>query len=77
MAIARALVTKPAMLLADEPTGALDTQSTKEILELLHEINRGGSTVIVITHEEEVAHAARRIIRLRDGHVVEDTKWVA
>lgn len=77
VAIARALVTKPAMLLADEPTGALDTQSTKEILELLHEINRGGSTVIVITHEEEVARAARRIIRLRDGQVVEDVKWVA
>jgi putative ABC transport system ATP-binding protein len=77
VAIARALVTKPAMLLADEPTGALDTQSTKEILELLHEINRGGATVIVITHEEEVARAARRMIRLRDGHVVEDIKWVA
>lgn len=77
VAIARALVTKPAMLLADEPTGALDTQSTQEILELLHEINRGGSTVIVITHEEEVARAARRIIRLRDGHVVEDSAWVA
>jgi putative ABC transport system ATP-binding protein len=77
VAIARALVTKPTMLLADEPTGALDTQSTKEILELLHEINRGGSTVIVITHEEEVARAARRMIRLRDGHVVEDVKWVA
>lgn len=77
VAIARALVTKPAMLLADEPTGALDTQSTKEILELLHEINRGGATVIVITHEEEVARAARRMIRLRDGHVVEDVKWVA
>jgi len=77
VAIARALVTKPAMLLADEPTGALDTQSTQEILELLHEINRGGSTVIVITHEEEVARAARRMIRLRDGHVVEDVKWVA
>lgn len=77
VAIARALVTKPAMLLADEPTGALDTHSTQEILELLHEINRGGSTVIVITHEEEVARAARRMIRLRDGHVVEDVKWVA
>jgi putative ABC transport system ATP-binding protein len=77
VAIARALVTRPAMLLADEPTGALDTQSTAEILELLHEINRGGATVIVITHEEDVARAARRMIRLRDGHVVEDVKWVA
>ncbi len=77
VAIARALVTNPAMVLADEPTGALDTQSTKEILELLHKINAMGSTVIVITHEEEVARAARRMIRLRDGQVVEDTKWVA
>ena len=77
VAIARALVTNPAMVLADEPTGALDTQSTKEILELLHKINETGSTVIVITHEEEVARAARRMIRLRDGQVVEDTTWVA
>ena len=77
VAIARALVTNPALVLADEPTGALDTQSTKEILELLHKINETGSTVIVITHEEEVARAARRMIRLRDGQVVEDTTWVA
>lgn len=77
VAIARALVTHPAMVLADEPTGALDTQSTKEILELLRKINEAGSTVIVITHEEEVARSARRIIRLRDGQVVEDVKWVA
>ena len=62
VAIARALVTNPAMVLADEPTGALDTQSTKEILELLHTINETGSTVIVITHEEEVARAARRML---------------
>jgi putative ABC transport system ATP-binding protein len=77
VAIARALVTRPAMVLADEPTGALDTQSTKEILELLHQINATGSTVIVITHEEEVARAAKRVIRLRDGLVVEDVKWAA
>jgi putative ABC transport system ATP-binding protein len=77
VAIARALVTKPAMVLADEPTGALDTQSTHEILELLRKINESGSTVIVITHEEEVAKSARRVIRLRDGQVVEDTKWAA
>jgi len=64
-------------LLADEPTGALDTASTAEILMLLHEINRKGSTVIVITHEEEVARAARRMIRLRDGIVVEDVTWAA
>jgi putative ABC transport system ATP-binding protein len=77
VAIARALVTNPAMVLADEPTGALDSQSTQEILELLRKINESGSTVIVITHEEEVARSARRVIRLRDGQVVEDTKWAA
>jgi putative ABC transport system ATP-binding protein len=77
VAIARALVTNPAMVLADEPTGALDSESTSEILDLLHEINRKGSTVIVITHEEDVARAARRVIRLRDGKVVEDKTWAA
>jgi putative ABC transport system ATP-binding protein len=77
VAIARALVTEPAMVLADEPTGALDTASTREILELLHELNRKGTTVVVITHEEEVARAARRVIRLRDGEVIEDRTWAA
>ena len=77
VAIARALVTEPAMVLADEPTGALDTASTREILELLHELNRKGTTVVVITHEEEVARAARRVIRLRDGKVIEDRTWAA
>jgi putative ABC transport system ATP-binding protein len=77
VAIARALVTEPAMVLADEPTGALDTASTHEILELLHELNRKGTTVVVITHEEEVARAARRVIRLRDGEIIEDRTWAA
>jgi putative ABC transport system ATP-binding protein len=77
VAIARALVTDPAVVLADEPTGALDTASTREILELLHELNKKGTTVIVITHEEEVARAARRVIRLRDGEIVEDRTWAA
>ena len=77
VAIARALVTEPAMVLADEPTGALDTASTNEILELLHELNRKGTTVVVITHEEEVARAARRVIRLRDGEIIEDRTWAA
>jgi putative ABC transport system ATP-binding protein len=77
VAIARALVTEPAMVLADEPTGALDTASTREILELLHELNRKGTTVVVITHEEEVARAARRVIRLRDGEIIEDRTWAA
>ena len=65
------------MVLADEPTGALDTASTHEILELLHELNRKGTTVVVITHEEEVARAARRVIRLRDGEIIEDRTWAA
>lgn len=73
VAIARALATNPAMVLADEPTGALDSKSTQEILGILHSINNQGATVVVITHEEEVARAAKRVIRLRDGKIFEDT----
>jgi putative ABC transport system ATP-binding protein len=72
-AIARAIVTDPAIVLADEPTGALDSASTAEVLDLFDGLNAGGRTVIVITHEADVAARARRIIRLRDGAVVEDT----
>ncbi len=73
VAIARALVTEPAMILADEPTGNLDTASTTEIAELLTRLNRAGRTVVLITHEEEVAAVARRVIRLRDGRIIDDT----
>ena len=72
-AVARALVTNPALILADEPTGNLDTHSTKEVLDVFERLNRQGRTIILITHEEEVAAHARRVIRVRDGHIVGDT----
>jgi putative ABC transport system ATP-binding protein len=72
-AIARAIVTNPAIILADEPTGALDSVSTHEILGIFDRLSAEGHTVIVITHESEVAARARRTIRLRDGHVIDDT----
>jgi putative ABC transport system ATP-binding protein len=72
VAIARALVTEPAMILADEPTGNLDTASTVEIMRLLVELNEAGRTVVLITHEPEVAAFAKRVVRLRDGRIVED-----
>jgi putative ABC transport system ATP-binding protein len=73
VAIARALVTEPAMILADEPTGNLDTASSAEIASLLSLLNRAGRTVVLITHEEEVAAVADRVVRLRDGKIVSDT----
>ncbi len=77
VAVARAIATNPAMILADEPTGALDSQSTAEVLELFEGLNAEGRTVIVITHEPDVAARAGRLIRLRDGLVVEDTRHTA
>jgi putative ABC transport system ATP-binding protein len=73
VAIARALVQEPDILLADEPTGALDSQSTEDILELFSSLHRSGKTIIVVTHEADVGARARRTIRLRDGLIVEDT----
>ncbi|MDT7560792.1 MAG: putative transport system ATP-binding protein [Pseudonocardiales bacterium] len=72
VAIARALVTDPAMLLADEPTGNLDSASSIEIMKLLVGLNEAGRTVVLITHEEEIATFAKRVIRLRDGRIVSD-----
>jgi putative ABC transport system ATP-binding protein len=72
VAVARAIVTEPVLLLADEPTGALDSQSTGEVLELFDELNADGRTVVVVTHEEEVARHTHRIVRMRDGRVVSD-----
>jgi putative ABC transport system ATP-binding protein len=72
VAIARALVNHPSIVLADEPTGNLDSRTGEEILGLFEELSRKGNTIIVVTHEEEVAQHARRIIRLRDGLVAAD-----
>jgi putative ABC transport system ATP-binding protein len=72
VAVARALVNNPSILLADEPTGNLDTKTGNEIMLLFEELNRKGNTLIVVTHEEEVAQHARRIVRLRDGLVESD-----
>jgi putative ABC transport system ATP-binding protein len=72
VAIARALVTRPLLILADEPTGALDSRTSLEIMGLLQELNRGGMTVVMVTHEPDVARFARRVLRFRDGHLVED-----
>jgi putative ABC transport system ATP-binding protein len=72
VAIARALVTRPLLILADEPTGALDSRTSLEIMGQLQTLNRQGMTVVLVTHEPDVARFARRILRFRDGRVVED-----
>jgi putative ABC transport system ATP-binding protein len=74
VAVARALVTDPAIILADEPTGNLDTTSTVEIMRLLVELNNAGRTVVLITHEPEVAEFAKRVVELRDGKIVRDVR---
>jgi putative ABC transport system ATP-binding protein len=74
VAIARALVTKPAIILADEPTGNLDSKTSIEIMGLLAEIHNNGNTVILVTHEEDIARHAHRIVRLKDGMVESDQK---
>jgi putative ABC transport system ATP-binding protein len=72
VAIARALAGKPALILADEPTGALDTNTGNEILALFGELNREGATIVIVTHDLEVAAAAKRTIEMRDGRIVRD-----
>ena len=74
VALARALINDPSIILADEPTGNLDTHTSIEIMRLFEEIHSRGNTVIVVTHEEDIAAYARRIIRLRDGRVESDTE---
>lgn len=72
VAIARALVTRPSIILADEPTGNLDTKTSIEIMQLFEELYRQGNTIIMVTHEEDMARHARRIVRMRDGKIESD-----
>ena len=72
VAVARALVNKPSIILADEPTGNLDSKTSRDIMNLLDDIYELGNTIIVVTHEEDIALRARRIIRLMDGEVESD-----
>lgn len=73
VAIARSLVNAPPLLLADEPTGNLDSRTSEEIMQLFGELNRDGQTILMVTHEEEIAAHARRLIRMRDGRIEHDT----
>ena len=72
VAIARALVTSPALVLADEPTGNLDTRTTTEVMALFQELNEEGVTIVIVTHESEVAAYAKRVVEMRDGRIVRD-----
>lgn len=74
VAIARAMVSQPKVLLADEPTGALDSQTSKEVMALIQEINSKGKTILIVTHEEDIAQMCSRIVRLKDGVIMEDKK---
>lgn len=74
VAIARALVTKPSIILADEPTGNLDSRSSDEIIGLLKTLNKEGNTIVLVTHEHEIARAAKRIVEIRDGLIISDKK---
>jgi putative ABC transport system ATP-binding protein len=74
VAIARALVNNPVLILADEPTGALDTRTSFEVMGLLQDLNRAGMTVVLVTHEHDIADFASRLITFRDGHVVDDRR---
>ena len=72
VAIARALISEPRVILADEPTGALDSQTSREVIELLHEINDAGTTVVIVTHEHEISEMTDRVIHLLDGVIGQD-----
>jgi putative ABC transport system ATP-binding protein len=74
VAIARALINNPSIILADEPTGNLDSKTSLEIMEILKRIHEGGNTVVLVTHEEDIANFAKRVIRLRDGIIESDKK---
>lgn len=74
VAIARALVNNPSLILADEPTGNLDSKTSIEIMEIFNKIHEGGNTVVLVTHEEDIANYARRVVRLRDGVIETDKR---
>lgn len=74
VAIARAIVNNPLLILADEPTGALDTKTTKKIMDILRTFNDEGHTIVLVTHEEEVASYAQRIVKIKDGQIYEDRR---
>lgn len=74
VAIARAMASQPKVLLADEPTGALDTKTSYEVMDLIQKINQEGNTILVVTHEEDIANMCKRIVKLKDGVIVEDKK---
>lgn len=74
VAIARALINKPKLILADEPTGNLDSQSEKQVMEILRELNAMGMTIVMVTHEDEIGEQSNRIIRMRDGKIISDTR---
>jgi putative ABC transport system ATP-binding protein len=74
VAIARALAGEPPIILADEPTGALDSKSGKEVIALLHQLNELGHTIVLITHDLDIARQAKRVVRIHDGMIVSDTK---
>ena len=73
VAIARALISKPKVILADEPTGALDSQTSREVMEVLRQVHQSGVTVLIVTHEREVSALTERVIRLRDGQIEDDS----
>ena len=72
MAIARAIAADPPIIMADEPTGALDSKTGRHVLEILRELYRGGTTVLLITHDENIAANAKRVVRLSDGRIISD-----
>jgi putative ABC transport system ATP-binding protein len=74
VAIARALASRPKVLLADEPTGALDSKTSYEVMDLIQKINEEGKTILVVTHESDIAHMCKRIVQLKDGVIIEDKK---
>ena len=74
VAIARAIVNNPSVILADEPTGNLDTKVTKEIMKIIQQLNNDGATVLLVTHEPEVAQYSKRIIHMRDGEIIDDNE---